>query len=248
MSSTPKFSTTREVRNLSGLLRQFMLTSNEFEDVGKTTGEQAREFITRFVATEGNYHVLKAQWGKATEATREQLISEWEFLRGKTEEARAEEYTLRHNQRVAKSAPLFAAMGALEEVETLTTPERVIQNWKNDHIRLQEILVKGREIDAKRAEKKALNINEATTGSLSINQCRVWAQLFRIHGETPNLAGAWEMLRATGDAGLQREIMTAIVRHFMANPRRERKTEFVQQLYRQSYRALCAAQLIERGL
>lgn len=161
------------VRKLGSLVRQFMITSDEFEDVGKTTSAEMFAWVVR--------SEIAAQWEKADEAIRERVCQEWERLRGKTIEESAEGRATRYNARLREKHSLFAAMGALDEIAKEMTPQDAVEEHREMKAHLRKIAEMSAEIDRKYKAKREVSLNQSAESHMSINEGRVWTHLFRMH-------------------------------------------------------------------
>jgi hypothetical protein len=101
-------------------------------------------------------------------------VTEEQTLPGVTTQEKAERWANRRNKKLAESAPLFAAMGALEEVVTLVTP--------TDLLRSQEAqTMKYLRLDVCQWVKALLYLQQAK--EMGLDTVALWAYFCRTYPE-----------------------------------------------------------------
>lgn len=189
------YHTTRVVRRLVNLIREWM--RSEYQDPGKHSVEQMEDWVAAFIERRPGLD-LAAAWQAADAVLRTAVRDAWPHLRGPTEEESAAAWAERTNRRLAERHPLFAAMGALEEVATLATPEGKLAQMHAQRETVRRLAEVGKR---EREERSARLVAEAhqrrSDDALSLNELLVWRHLYRI-GAAPRVQEArGELLRLT---------------------------------------------------
>lgn len=117
---------------------------------------------------------------------KDRLLREWPHLRGPSDAERAAKGAARQNARLAKKHPLFAAMGALDEVATVATPESTLAHWRglwanNRELRTEN--AKDGTTSAQGVRERLHAVEEGENDTMTIKQMSVWGRCALFRGE-----------------------------------------------------------------
>ena len=191
MNTSKSFKTSRLMRRGAAIIKEWFIHSRSSRkchlDWGCTTPssierwlcvvEARKREVERLHPPEHAHHRHELlRWlEEAGDEGRARLLSEWRELRGPTDAERAAGTSARNVARLEKKHPLFAAMGALDEVATVPTPESTLEHLKG----LWE-MARERRAHSESSRDRALSKRDPDAMSddrLSLNQMRVWGRV-----------------------------------------------------------------------
>ncbi len=198
MSTTiAKFKTTRKVRSLASAVKEWLVGSVPAGfDIGESNADWLREWIEAFIASDAMGAKLLAEtWSKATDTDKAALFAGWEHLRGPNRLQRAEKRVERYNERAAAKYPLFAAVGALDEIVAPKTVEGALKEIETfeERSRTYRDAASSKPAWDRIKEKMWSARSERTYGDdrFSLDEILVWRHTLNYHTGEPHIEEAW---------------------------------------------------------